>query len=144
MSKDQFEIRPPRPTDLNFIQESFIKCMRKESHLGRSCAGSIFYRDFIKVIDHILEKSELIVVCLAESPDTIIGYLIYEPEVIHFALVKYVFRNNGIAKRMLAHAFPNQTHFTFSLNTESFKKISKNHQDKMILNPFILFHQRSA
>lgn len=137
MQITKLKIRPPKPTDLNFIQSTFYKSMRRESTLGRQCSGRVF-RQFQEVIDYILSRSTILVSCVDESEDAIIGYLIYEPDVVHYAYVRPSSQQLDVAKEMVQHAFPDAKTLTYSLNTNSAKKISETHPE-MIFNPFFLF-----
>ena len=137
MQITKLKIRPPKPSDLNFIQATFYKSMRRESTLGRQCSGRVF-KQFQEVVDYILSISTIIVSCVEESEDAIIGYLIYQPEVVHYAYVRPSSQRLDVAKEMIKHAFPEAKTITFSLNTNSAKKISDSHPE-MIFNPFVLY-----
>lgn len=142
MNQFQFEIRPPEASDLNFIQATFIKSMKSESSLGRSCSPRVFFAEFTRVIDHILAKSEILIACVKEDPGIILGYLIYEQNVIHYAFTKAAFRRLDIARDLIRHAFPDQKSVLFSQNTNSSKKICEKYPE-LIFNPFLLY-ERSA
>lgn len=137
MQITKLKIRPPKPTDLNFIQSTFYKSMRRESSLGRQCSGRVF-KQFQEVIDHILSRAKILVSCVEESEDAIIGYLIFEPEVVHYAYVRPSSQQLDVAKEMIQHAFPDAKTLTYSLNTNSAKKISESHPE-LIFNPFVLY-----
>lgn len=133
-----FKIRDPKPQDLNFITSTFLKSMKKESPLGRQCSVRVFYKEFTEVIDYILSVSKTLVACTLQDDDVILGYLIFEPHVIHYCFTKHAFRGLGIAKGLISHALPESKILTFSQNTNSAKRITENHEE-MIFNPFTLY-----
>lgn len=136
--QQEIEIRGPRPTDLNFIQSTFLKSMKDESPVGRACTTRVFFKEFPQVIDHLLSKSQILIASYREAPDTILGYLIYEPEVIHYAYVRPSCRGYRIAREMIDTAFPGAKTLTFSQTTNMAKQIRKNHPE-LIFNPFVLY-----
>lgn len=136
---DHFLIRQPRKSDLNLIQNSFAKTMKTESRLGRSCSSKLFYSKFQNIIDYILDRSSILIAAAPEDHDVILGYLIYEPGIIHYAFVKYPFRRLNIIKDLVHHAFPDAKSLEFSLWTNSAKAILQKHEDQLIHNPFHLY-----
>ena len=139
---DALKIRPPKPTDLNFIQSTFLKSMKRESTLGAQCAGDLFFNEFQKVVDRILSRSKIVVACVSENEDSILGYLIFEPECIHYAYVRPSSRLLDIAKDMVHEAFPDAKSIKYSLTTNDSRQIQKKHPE-LVCNPFALY-QRGA
>lgn len=139
MQTTEFKIRPPKPTDLNFIFSSFSKSMKNESDIGRACKSSIFFTEFQKVIDLLLEKSAVIIACSPEEEDAIIAYLIFSPGVaVHYVWVRPSCRRKNIAKDLITEAFPEAKQVVYTLNTSDAKKIAKDYPE-LTYNPFILF-----
>lgn len=138
--KDNLLLREAHASDLNFIQSTFLKSMKRESSLGRSCSTRVFFQEFPQVIDHILNVSKVLVASSKEDPNFIYGYLIYEPEVVHYTYVRGTCRNLEVAKEMIAHAFPGAKTLTFSQNTNSSKQIKEKYPE-LIWNPFVLYHK---
>lgn len=140
MEKDRFKIRSPKASDLNFIQSSFLKSMKSESNLGRSCSTRVFFGEFPKIIDRILSVSEILVACKDDEEDVIFGYLIFEPEVIHYAYVKSGLRRLDVARDLVTKAFPQAKSVSFSMNTNDAKKIREKYPE-LIFNPFVLYQK---
>lgn len=139
MEKDQFQIRPRKATDLNFILATFSKSMKIESSLGRSCSAEVFFKGFQKVVDYILERSEILVACEVHDENTILGYLVFEkPDLIHYAYVRPTLHKLNIAKDLIKLAFPEAKSLRFSLSTNSSKEISKKYPE-LTCDPFPLF-----
>lgn len=102
---NELKIRPAIGEDLNFIFDTFRESLRTDSSLGRSCKASVFKKEFAKVIDYILETSEVLIACMSSDENVILGYLIYEePQIIHYAFTKRAFRKMGIQAALLTKA----------------------------------------
>lgn len=140
MQTTKLKIRPPKPSDLNFIFASFSNSMKRESELGRSCRSSVFFTQFQKIIDRLLENAAIIIACSSEEENFIVGYLIYdEPFTIHFTFVRPSCRMKNVARDLIDVAFDSDSRqLEFTLNTNDAKKISKKYPE-LIHNPFVLF-----
>lgn len=143
MRLEQIQIRQPKPSDLSFIQATFSKCIKNESNLGRSCSPKIFFREFNQVVDNLLSKSEVAIACSQENEDVILGYMIYESDTIHFVFVKSAFRQMGIAKELVEHAFNDKEKIYCSFSTNDSKRI-KDRYPNLIFNPFSLYSKGLA
>ena len=77
--------------------------MHKDSKLGKSVPTTLFFAEFAKTIDYLLEQAEVLIACDKEEPDVIFGYLIYEPGIVHYAFTKLAFRRLHIAQIGRAH-----------------------------------------
>jgi len=135
-----FDIRKPRPDDLNFIHATFLKSVHKESKLGKSVTTTKFFLEFAKVIDYILDRSEIIIACDQEDPNVIFSYLIYEPGIVHYIFTKLAFRRLYIARDLILHAFPEAQSFQYSIKTLSSERATKNYPN-LTYNPFLLMKQ---
>jgi hypothetical protein len=111
--------------------------MKKESSLGKYCSPPIFYSHFTKIIDHLLEHSSVLIAADTET-DTLLGYVIYDDEAVHFTYIKAVYRNLHIAKDLINHAYPGKTTFTYSLQTKASRDIKEKYPE-LIHNPFIIY-----
>jgi len=138
MQKSEHKIRPPKPSDLNFIFATFSTSMKHDSDLGRSCRSSVFFPNFQKIIDDLLQNSQILVTCSVEEENAIMAYLIYSPNLIHYAFTRPALREKGLARELVNQAFPGATSLAFSLNTNHAKKISRTHQ-QLFHDPFSLF-----
>lgn len=133
-----FNIREPRANDLKFIQHSFIESYRHESPLGRSTRPKIYYAEYQKIIDHLLQTCSVLIACDPNDLDTIYGYLVFEPHVAHYAFVKLAWCRLGIAKALVTKAFGTASGLVISHSTKTMKEISSSHPD-ITYNPFQLY-----
>jgi hypothetical protein len=140
----EWDIRNVREDDLPHIYSTWIKSMRYGSMLGKSCRGGLFSSEYTQVIDYILNEddSDITVACHKEDPHVVFGYLVYQPDALHFAYVKQEFRKFGILKSLIEESgfklnkLPCFTHRTLCL-----KQITAKYPD-LIYNPFKLYKRR--
>lgn len=137
MEEDPLQFRQAMPDDIPFIYSSFSKSMKNDSSLGRSCRAKIFFREFTQTIDKILLRSKTLIACYSSDPKVIIGYLIYEPNIAHYVLIKEPFRKCGIAKRLIGQAFGDLKEFSYTHRTHHIKPIVEKYPD-LNFNPFLL------
>lgn len=99
-------IRDFQQDDLNFILSTWLKSYRLDSKFTNFIRNSVFYPWHERLIKKILarENTRPYVACLKEDPFVILGYLITEGPVVHFAYVKGPFRRMGIFKTMMKAA----------------------------------------
>ena len=90
--------------DLAFIFNSWLKSYRF-SHFGEKITNTIYFSDHHKVIEAILDKSNVLMACSIDDPSQLYGYVVTGLEdgflVLHFIYVKHTFRNMGIGKTLL-------------------------------------------
>lgn len=105
-------IRPARGSDLNFIYSTWLDSYRYDSKLGKSHKNSIFFENYRHVIDHIFSKPDTTttIACIKEDQNTILGYIVSEPKILHYIYTKGAFRRFGIAKSLAFEAFKDFTH----------------------------------
>lgn len=100
----QLELRPMRDTDRHFVLNSWLKSYAAKSADARDYTGAawrLFSRDYVQVVRDLLERSTVVVACLREEPDSVIGWFAVEGDAIHYVLVKPRWRRLGVARWML-------------------------------------------
>ena len=98
----------------------------------------MYYKEYNKVIDHLLTISTIKVACLDDDEVVILGYAVFDRDNIHYVFVKEAFRRLGIAKRLIESSLilpETCTHSTYIAEViiEKFK---------LTYNPFSLFMRR--
>lgn len=139
-----FVIRSAKPEDISFIYSSWLKSYKHGSSIGKSVRTSIFFNNYREIVDVLLERSNILVACLPDSPDVILGYIVYESiesmHILHYAFVKESFRYLNICNFLVAEAkLPdgtNYTHHTFFLD-----KLNSKHLNQFVFNPFHLYER---
>lgn len=119
MNTLEFDIRDAIDEDIPFIYATWLESYRYDSYFGKSHRNTIFFNDYKKVLDKILLESHVSVACVKEAPDTILGYMVHEPGVLHYVFVKGPFRRLKIATGLFNYAFDNPyityTHKTYTV-----------------------------
>lgn len=142
MNPNDISIREAAPADINFIFDSYKCSVKNDSKLGVLCRASIFNKEFPKVIDQVLAKAKVIVACVDKEPSVILGYLIYEEDIVHFIFVKKAFWRLRIACMLMSYAFGfEEKPLECSVMTKLGLEIVKSKKLKIDHNPFLLFER---
>lgn len=106
MTGAKYEIRLATGNDLPFIYATWLESYRYDSNFGKSHRNNVFFEDYRKVVDLLLQDSEVFIAADSSDPDIIYGYLVREgTKRCHYAFVKGPFRRWGIAATLFKHAF---------------------------------------
>lgn len=117
--------RPHVHSDHPFIYASWRNGMFYGSELKLKEPRSTF-RDLTHKIRHILKSATVLVACLEDSPETIIGYSIVEGTILHWVYVKEDYRNQRIATLLI----PKSINQYGDIITEVAKAILKKKKEK--------------
>ncbi len=88
--------------DIPFIISSF----RKNSFfsgINVTCTWNEWYDEFKSYWDEILPVSNILIACLIDDPEQLLGYSIILNQTIQFFFVKPGYRKSDIAKLLLSH-----------------------------------------
>jgi len=133
-----FDIRSPQSDDIAFIYATWLNSQKYDSDIGLSTTKTVFFEEYRTVIDHILAKdtTKVLIACDKQHPSTIFGYIVYEPDVVHYVVVKEAFWNLKIASTLLKTAFPQGVGVTSHKTDMALPYIAKLN---LIYNPFLLY-----
>lgn len=103
------------------------------SDLYGEIPAKIFFRNYQLVIERILAKptTQVTVACLPDAADVVLGYSVYENDVLHWVFVKGSWRGLGVARAVIP-IFPSTcTHLT---------RAGRHLKNKyaIVFNPFLL------
>ena len=100
--------------ELGFIYDSWTRAVARDSiwqpNVGKRGVArtpvppslSLYYHDI--TLKKLLPKCTLLAACDPDDLDVILGYVCYEPDVLHFVYVKGGFRRLGIGNRLMDEA----------------------------------------
>lgn len=95
------QIRSGKAEDYPFIVSTWLK----GQHFGNDWFAAIdknaFYTNYSRYIDNLVAKSTVLVACLSEDEDVILGYSISSSQALHWVFVKKPWRGQGIAKSLV-------------------------------------------
>jgi GNAT superfamily N-acetyltransferase len=74
--------------------------------------ASVFYEEYEKVLQLLLGRSSVKVMCLDSDPDVVVGYAVLTPDetALHWIFVKKAWRKMGIAKALIPQSTSKYTH----------------------------------
>lgn len=112
MENKLITIRDARVSDQAFIFSSFLKGLYYGNEYYRQIDKDVFMRKYKEVLNHLLIKSVCKVAHTLEDEDNLVGYVIYEPGVLHYVFVKPALRRFGVAKQLIPVDINTITHIT--------------------------------
>ncbi len=112
--KDLIAIRPGAPEDKNLIYTSWLKGLRFGNNWFELIDKDAYYENYQKVLDRVFSKPtiKIIIACLKDDPEIILGYSVSEPGILHWVYVKTLWRKLGIAKDLIPQDITTVTHIT--------------------------------
>ncbi len=143
MNDSRWNIRSAVGDDLPFIYGTWAQSYRYDSLIGKGCRNSIFFPEYNKVIDYILDQddTQVLVAHLPAEPNVILGYFVCQPSVIHYVYVKEAFRKEGIAKSLFQASGGQGVYYTHRTKALVPLVLSI---EALNYNPFLLFHQKEV
>lgn len=125
--QDLYQLRSQTEGDINFISHSWYKALEKTNTLDFDVFKSLQNN----LIKNILKRSNSLIVCNPEDTTQIFGYLVKEKYknllIIHFAYVKTIYRNCGIAQKLFDESLKDEKSFVYT------NKVSKGFENKLKL-----------
>lgn len=117
MNKDSDEIitiRNGQEDDRAFIMATWLRGLYYGNPWFEEIEKDNFMSKYHNIITNILSKPTTIIymAVLESAPDTILGYSVTEPKILHWVFVKEVWRRIGIAKRLIPETSDICTHLT--------------------------------
>lgn len=130
-------------TDFPYILDTFLNGARFPT-FGKM-VGKVYYRRYKPVLRALIKRSSVLIACLPEDPDTIVGYAVHEKlgdiPVLHWIHTRAAFGGQGIAREILQNCISS---FGSSLTMVShvppktdFYQLSQKHAVQ--LDPFLVY-----
>ena len=99
------QVRPGRPSDTNFVTSSWLRSLRAGGRFTAGIPNDVYYQMHHRILELLIPKSLLLVLCNADDPDQIIAWACVErqPEILllHYVYVKHSLRGNGFMSLLL-------------------------------------------
>ena len=111
-SEFRVEVRPAVDNDLAYISSTWLKAYLSGSALGSRMSHETYYTLHRPLVASLLGRCTVTVAHPAEDHDTILGFIVCAPGVVHMLYVRNAWRGNGIARTLMADRDPNATLFT--------------------------------
>jgi len=99
------KIRPPSKEDTSFIFNSWLKSYRSSNFAKDQC-NSVYYDNYKNIVNAMLERSMVAIICNPEDDNHLYGYIIFEhlpasTLLVHYIYIKHTYRKNGLAKKLI-------------------------------------------
>lgn len=129
-----YDIRAMKEEDKNFILSTFKRGLYYGDSWFSLIPQDIFMKNYGKVCEELLNRRVVLVACLKEDADVIIGYSITtkDQSTVDWVFVKNMWRKKGIGKSLVPNNFTVVTHLT-KLGLSLLSKFPN-----CIFNPFII------
>jgi len=138
------QIREGRSSDMAFVTNSWLKSFRSSGLFCQLVPNDIYYQQHHKILEHLIPRGLLLVLCNLEDPDQILAWALAEKQsdilILHYVYVKHSLRKNGLMNALLGElekhekpAFKFTTHMTSSWDELNPKRRG------WIYNPYCLF-----
>lgn len=112
--KDLVKIRLYRKGDLNFIYSTWLKGLYYGCDWFRMIPEDDFFKHYHAFLDQLFGRPDIQVqvCCLNDDDDVILGYSVFERDILHWVFVKGSWRKIGIAKDIIPTNIKTITHLT--------------------------------
>lgn len=112
--KDLIEMRGGVRTDAPFILSTWLNGLYYGNDWIREIEKNIFMKVYHDVIERKLYQPGVLVkvACLKEEHDVILGYSVYEGQILHYVFVKPVWRRIGLARDLVPDDITVTSHLT--------------------------------
>lgn len=116
------QVRYMQPSELAYVKATWLKHYKEHSEFARPIRDSVYYPAHSRIVDHILKRARVAIAAHMDEPDVIMGFLVFEPALIHYAYVVSRARMLGVATEMLkAAGISNE--FSFTHRTQDAKAL---------------------
>lgn len=145
MESNEVRIRPATKRDIPFITSGWLEGFR-EAPMVRGVPNNLYYYYHHKILERLLPRSTVLVMCNAEDDDQLMGFCCAEVMdkclVLHYIYVKHAFRNLGVAKQFikLLQTTEKTAAVQYTAKTPAIFPLElKMKNQGMVYNPYLLY-----
>jgi GNAT superfamily N-acetyltransferase len=113
---NRFSVRDFEATDKNLVIVSWLNGYYYGNDKFNKIPNILFFDNYRKTITDILASplTTIKIACLSDDPDVILGFSVFDKDILHWVFVKKSWRNLGIAKELVPKDIKYCTHVTKS------------------------------
>lgn len=128
------EIRDGNEGDYNFIIATWLRGLKFGNNWYDLIDAKVYFPFYKTIINSLLSKKDakVIVACLHDDPNVIIGYCVFDPQRVHWIHVKVDWRNIGVATKLFPKGVNTVSHLTEVAKSIFLKK------KHLKFNPFLI------
>lgn len=112
MNKELILTRDSSPEDMNFIYSTWLRGLYFGNDWFREIDQDTYFKAYQLVVEQVLTRSKVQVICLRDDHDTILSYCVSEGTKLHYIFTKPVWRKFGLAKQLIPKDIDTVTHLT--------------------------------
>lgn len=105
-------LREGNEDDYAFVYATWLKGLRHGNDWFEAIDADCYFNKYKEVVRHLLHTSKLVVACLSDEPDVVLGYVVTRGPVLHWVFVKKAWRKLGIGKRLIPQGIDTVSHLT--------------------------------
>ena len=148
----QIRLRPVRSEDVPLVTNSWLRSFRDSCHVWGVPDQSYFWCHH-KILEKLIPRSSVVVACLEDDPNVILGWIAYEMAgevmVLHNCYVKKPFRGLHIASRLFKEVYEIEgepTAVIFTARTKHSwslyeKKLKASEKPLWVYNPYLMYNE---
>lgn len=118
------------PSDMPFIYSTWLRGLYYASPFWAEVDKDLFFSTYSRVVETLVARSTVVVACLPDDDDVILGYAVAEGPVLHWVQIKEPWRKQGLAKHLVSGLSVNEVSHLTNIGN----KLRKKH--KLAFNPF--------
>jgi len=122
------KLRQATTADEGLIYATWLRSAYYGTPYFKLIEKNTFFDNYKKIVQYKLSVSNVVVSCLEEDPDVVLGYAVYSGEVLHWVYVKRAWRGLGIAKELVPP--------TCKVSTSLTKVGKVCNKGRLVFNPF--------
>lgn len=139
--KSQVQIRNATEADVPFIFNSWLKSYRSSNSV-KNISNPVYFEFQHKVIEKLLTRSQVYMLCASDDPSQVYGYLVCEEieqvPVLHYCYVKYAFRGMKLCSMLMKHAkLDKQRGGFYTYETHAITKLLG--KSAFVYNPYLAY-----
>ncbi len=97
-------LRPGMLSDEPLIYATWLRSTYYGNSWFKMVPKEVFFENYKKIVAARLASSQVMVCCLEEDPDVVLGYSIFTEDALHWVYVKKAWRGLGIARDLIGGA----------------------------------------
>ena len=148
----QIRLRPVRSEDVPLVTNSWLRSFRDSCHVWGVPDQSYFWCHH-KILEKLIPRSSVVVACLEDDPNVILGWIAYEMAgevmVLHNCYVKKPFRGLHVASRLFKEVYEIEgepTAVIFTARTKHSwslyeKKLKASEKPLWVYNPYLMYNE---
>lgn len=130
-------IRDHVPSDLDFVYSSWLSNYQHSSYFARRIRKQTFMTEYSKILNALMLRDNVTCKIAGDDEFSIYGYIVSEPDCVHYVYVRPEYHMLGIAKRLITEVGLQDGDFEVSSWTPALNDISFKYRN-MRYNPFRL------